>query len=746
MTVARSKTLGLAVRVLISKGFLKSWKRVWAGSKPKALTSPTLEFLDAVIENIPNMIFIKDAKELRFVRFNKAGEDLLGYQRDQLLGKNDYDFFPKEQADAFTEADRAVLAGGKVVDITEEPIQTKNGIRLLHTKKIPWKNSQGEPIYLLGISEDITDQRVAEKQHLLLMQEQFARAEAEKINERLKILSDAGQVLNQSLDMQETMQAFADTVIRSKLADWCTVDLADDETGEMQTTTAAHDPAQAKLAREWRLRYPVDFGASRGAGHVMKTGEPELYSNLDMAFVRERVGEGDDYRLIEGLGLKSAMVVPLRFGSRSMGAITFMSSVSARRYSDLDLSIAQELASRASFAIENARLYQRAQQANQAKTAFLANMSHEVRTPLAAVLGFAQIVAEDHDLPLEHRRNMSLITRNGQQLLRIVDEILDISKIESERMDLEDIFFNLRDLVNDVMTLLSGKAHEKGLRLEVHFDPSVPEGIRSDPTRLRQVLINVLGNAIKFTAEGRVTLHLDAVPALQTSATRLLFRVRDTGIGLSEEQAKALFQPFAQADSSMTRKFGGTGLGLFLSRKLARMLGGDLILESSQPQKGSCFVFSVVTSDVRRSMEKAKAPSPKAGGVNSPGAEAAKGHVLVVDDSEDNRFLVSWYLKKLGFTCELAESGPEGLEKMRTGQFDLVLLDIQMPGMDGFQVLEHAKSDGHIQSPIVALTAHAMKGDRERCLQAGFDGYLTKPIEETSLSASLQSYTSTRRS
>lgn len=732
--------------MLISKGFLKSWRRVWGGEEPKALTNPTLEFLDEVIENIPNMIFIKDAKELRFVRFNKAGEELLGYQRDQLLGKNDYDFFPKEQADAFTEADRAVLAGAKVVDIPEEPIQTQGGVRYLHTKKIPWMNAQGQPIYLLGISEDITDKRAAEKQHLLLMQEQFARTEAEKVNERLKILSDAGQVLNQSLDIHETMQAFADTVIRSKLADWCTVDLADDETGAMETTTAAIDAEKAKLAREWRERYPVDFGAARGAGHVMKTGEPELYPVVEMSFIRERTGENEDYRTIQSLGFKSAMIVPLRFGSRSLGAISFVSSVSGRRYTDLDLSIAQELASRASFAIENARLYQRAQQANQAKTAFLANMSHEVRTPLAAVLGFAQIVGEDHALPEEHRRNMSLITRNGQQLLRIVDEILDISKIESERMDLEEIFFNLRDLVNDVMALLSGKAREKNLELRVDIDPSVPEGIRSDPTRLRQVLINVLGNALKFTIEGSVTLHLDAVPAIEVpGSTRILFTIRDTGIGLSEEQAKSLFQPFAQADSSMTRKFGGTGLGLFLSRKLARMLGGDLILEKSEPQKGSSFVFSLVTSDVRRSMEKAKPTAPSAG-APAPSVAVLRGHVLVVDDSEDNRFLVGWYLKKLGFSCEMAENGPEGLEKMRAGRYDVVLLDIQMPGMDGFQVLERAKKDGRVQSPIVALTAHAMKGDRERCLEAGFDGYLTKPIEEKSLSESLEQHASTRRS
>jgi CheY-like chemotaxis protein len=362
-------------------------------------------------------------------------------------------------------------------------------------------------------------------------------------------------------------------------------------------------------------------------------------------------------------------------------------------------------------------------------------------------MGFAQIVSEDQSLPEEHRRNLGLITRNGQQLLRIVDEILDISKIESDRMDLEHIFFNLKDLVLDVVTLLSVKAKEKNLLLKTQFEDSVPEGIRSDPTRLRQVLINIIGNAIKFTHQGSIELWISAEPAMPDGQMRIAFKISDSGIGLSAEQAKSLFQPFTQADSSMTRKFGGTGLGLFLSRKLARMLGGDLVLDFSEPDRGSVFIFTLKARDVQFFVERTKAAAgarvkPDASGATT---EAGKGHILVIDDSEDNRFLVSWYLKKIGFTCDLAESGDEGLKKIERARYGLVLLDIQMPGMDGFKVLDELKKKMRYPGPVVALTAHAMKGDRERCLDAGFDGYLTKPIEEKALRDSLAAVISTRR-
>lgn len=719
----------------------RKWRSFERGSCSGALLTPSAEFLDSVIENIPNMLFIKDARELRFVRINKAGEELLGLRREQLLGKNDYDFFPQEQADFFTGKDRAVLQGREMVDIPEEPIDTRSGTRILHTKKIPWLDASGRPLFLIGISEDITDRMHVEKQRIELMREQLARAETEKLNHRLKLLAEASRALNCSLDLGKTMQEFARGLAAS-FGEVCVIDLLEGGADSSHLTVAARDPARAEEFRAWRASHPLDLHAPAGPGAVLQSGECEAYVKIQTRAAP--YPPENDLEFLAGLGVCTAVVVPLRLGDRVLGAMT-VASGSGEGFGELDLSIAKDLAARAALAIEHARLYREAREANRAKTAFLANMSHEVRTPLAAVLGFARIVHEDPELIPDHRHKMELIMRNGEQLLRIVDEILDISKVESDRMDLELLFFNVRGLIQEVVSLLAVKAEEKGIRLELDLAADLPDEIRSDPTRLRQALINVLGNAVKFTSSGSVRLQAQLLPSVfENGAPRLLFRVSDTGIGLSADQAAALFQPFAQADNSMTRKFGGTGLGLFLSRRLARMLGGDLVLESSTPGQGSIFALTIEPRESRAASEAPSTPVEPRTAPFSATTEMTRGHLLVVDDSEDNRYLVTWYLKKLGFTSDVAENGREGLRKALAGSYRSILLDIQMPEMDGFQVVGELRRQGY-RGEVIALTAHAMKGDRERCLEAGFDDYLTKPLDENKLRRLLLKSESTPR-
>lgn len=690
-------------------------------------------FLDSVIENIPNMIFVKDAQDLRFVRFNKAGEDLIGYPQAAMIGKNDYDFFPKEQADAFTEKDRMVLKEGRVVDIPEEPINTSRGIRYLHTKKIPLYDKSGKPLYLLGISEDITDKKEAEQQRLRLLAEQMGRAEAEKTAERLSFLSEASASLNRSLDYKETVEAFAASVVQF-MADWCVIEIIN-EAGEDNDQTIVHrDPEMAKWVYEFYKKYPRDPNASYGASQVMRTGVAELHTSTPTDRLKMRMGGQIDEELIDKLGFKSVMVVPLRTYDKVFGAIIFASATAEKVYDQLDLSLAQELASRASFAIENARLYKKTQEANRAKNAFLANMSHEVRTPLAAVLGFAQIIGEDETISGENKERIELVIGNGKQLLQILDEVLDISKIESDRMDIEFIQFNVLDLAKGILDLFENQAAEKNIELKLVHDSRIPIQVRSDPTRLRQILINIIGNAVKFTEKGVVTLEIREITASEVSGNgRLEFSVSDTGIGIPRGQEEHLFKPFSQGDSSMTRKFGGTGLGLFLSRKLARMLGGDLILKKSIEGKGSTFVCTVEISAVSYSNVTKIVPKAPVFEFDK-NRHYKKGRVLAVDDSEDNRLLLKWFLNKIGFEVDVAANGREGIEKALSGDYSLVLLDIQMPDLDGFEVLKKLRQNNY-QGPLVALTAHAMKGDRERCLAEGFTDYLSKPFDQEVLKA-----------
>lgn len=518
------------------------------------------QFLESIVEFIPNMIFVKDAKDLRFVRFNKAGEELVGHPRSELIGKSDLDFFPKEQAEYFIAKDREVIKTKAVVDIPEEPIQTANGTRYLHTKKIPVFDKEGKPQYLIGISEDITEKKIAEQQKMALLQAEAARQQAEKSAEQMALLNE------------------------------------------------------------------------------------------------------------------------------------------------------------------------KANEANRAKSAFLANISHELRTPLGAMLGFAELALEtnSHD---EKSNYLQTILKNGRELLRIVDEVLDISKAESNSIEIEKVQFSLMDFLKDIGSLMTVRAKQKNLDLKFHSNGSLPSFVYSDPYRLRQILLNVIGNAIKFTEKGSVTVETTL------EGDQVKFIVTDTGIGIDAAQSEKLFKPFAQADDSTTRKFGGTGLGLYLSRRLAKLLGGDVKIIESELDLGSRFEVSI-----KMNLEEALVNSQESISASITGQTSLdsilKGKILVVDDAIDNQELIAAYLRTLKIECDLASRGWEAVE-LANDTYSVILMDIQMPEMDGFEALRKIREKG-IKIPIIALTAHAMKGDRERCVQAGFNDYLSKPISKKSLISCLK--------
>ncbi len=379
---------------------------------------------------------------------------------------------------------------------------------------------------------------------------------------------------------------------------------------------------------------------------------------------------------------------------------------------------------------------QAAAEATRAKTEFLANMSHEIRTPLTAMLGYTDLLIEEHRECPAVLEPLGTIKRNGEHLLELIGDILDISKVEAGKMTVERISCLPASIVQEVQTLVAPRAEAKSVALEVECDPRTPERIHADPMRLRQILVNLVNNAVKFTESGSVRLTTRFVYGL---APRLEFEVSDTGIGMTPDEVEHLFKPFTQADASTTRRFGGTGLGLALSRRLARLLGGDVVLVESRPGVGTRFRVTIPVGS-RRELQTANPPMEAAAPETktTPSSTTTRGsRVLLAEDGPDNQRLITLLLQKAGLQVVHVENGQLAVEEaMRAvevaASFDVILMDMQMPVLDGYQAARRLRDLGYT-GRIVALTAHAMADDRVKCLAAGCDDYLTKPIDRKRL-------------
>jgi signal transduction histidine kinase len=380
---------------------------------------------------------------------------------------------------------------------------------------------------------------------------------------------------------------------------------------------------------------------------------------------------------------------------------------------------------------------QAAEKANSAKSEFLANMSHEIRTPLNGIVGMAEILART-PLDTEQREMAGVIQSSSESLISVVNDILDFSRIEAGGLPVEPVPFDLRAEVESVVKLFAPRAISKGLAFETCIAPNVPQRVEGDPLRIRQVLMSMVANALKFTEEGKVALEV-GLGADPPERLAVLFRITDTGIGIDPRIFGQLFVPFTQADSAPTRRYGGTGLGLAISHRLVTLMGGSLGVES-QPGRGSTFWFLVPVGQAERPCRVSDLPAallPEA----PPGAPSGgPGRILIAEDNPINQIVTLRAVRHLGYAAEVVSSGDAALEAWARDRFDLILMDCQMPGMDGYHaaVEIRRRENGGSRVPIVAMTANVVDGDEEKCRTSGMDDYLSKPIRLSSLARTLQ--------
>jgi PAS domain S-box-containing protein len=635
--------------------------------------------LDSVIENIPNMIFLKRAEDLRFVLLNKAAEDLLGLSREAMLGKNDHDLFPPAQADFFTAKDRQVLAAHDTLDIAEESIDSRRlGQRVLHTKKLVLLDETGQPEYLLGISEDITEVK-------------RVRDELARYREHLETL------------VAERTAALAESELRYRTVANFTSDW---ETWLGEDGVYRFVSPSCETITGYR---PEEFVAD--AGLMLKILHPEDRDRIAPHFTGHGGGD-DEMQLQFRIRRRDGQLIWVEHVCRPVHDET--GRFIGRRASNREISEHKRLAA------DLAQARDQAEAANRAKSVFLANMSHELRTPLNAILGFAQLMERDTQLSPEQQRNLATIHRSGHHLLDLINDVLDISRIEAGRTTIQAAPFDLDDTLRAIEEMTRVRADAKGLSFVVERAVATPRYVSGDAPRLRQILLNLLSNAVKYTDRGGVRLRIAPVETGQ-----LRFEVIDSGPGVPGAEQQRIFEAFYQTKSGAA-KGDGAGLGLAISREYARLMGGELGMHS-EPGLGSTFHCQLPLPEVAGSQVEASLPHRVTR--LQPGQRDID--VLVVEDNADNRELLVHLLQRVGFQVRAVANGEEAIASFLARPPDFIWMDMRMPVLDGYQATRRIRAlPGGGAVRIAALTASAFMENRDDILAAGCDEMLAKPLDE----------------
>ncbi len=553
-----------------------------------------------------------------------------------------------------------------------------------------------------------------------------------------KFLVEASSLMASSLNYETTLASVAQLAVPG-LADWCTVDMLD-ENGALKRLAVTHvDPSKVEWAHELEKRFPVDMDAPRGVPNVLRTGKSELYSEISDAMLVESVKDPEQLRILREIGFTSAMIVPLIANRRMLGTISFITAESHHHYDSEDLALAEDLARRAALAIDNARLYSMAQEANRIKDEFLATLSHELRTPLTAILGWAVMLRTTQFSEEAVSRALESIERNAKAQTQIVEDVLDVSRIITGKLRLDIRPLELAPVIQTSVDTLRPTAEAKGVRLQATIDEGAG-AVAGDPARIQQIIWNMLSNAVKFTPKGgAVELRLERAG----SHVRII--VSDTGAGIRREFLPYVFDRFRQADGSISRRHGGLGLGLAIVRHLVELHGGAVRAESAGEGHGATFTVELPTTAARSIAVPVNENTPTVAVAEAsdyasadcpPTLENLK--VLVVDDEPDARQVLTVIIENCGAQVTTAQSAREALEALARFRPDIIVSDIGMPDEDGHALMRKIRTlspeeGGRI--PAVALSAYAREEDRMNALLAGYHIHIAKPVNPAELLA-----------
>jgi PAS domain S-box-containing protein len=646
------------------------------------------DFLRLVVNSIPDFVFWKDRNSV-FLGCNNAFAVAAGVNSpDELVGKTDYDLpWKKAEADFFVAVDRRVMDSNQAeYHIIEPQLQADGRQAWLETCKVPLRDEQGQVIGILGTYMDITARKEAEEALLL------TRFSMEHASEALFWMTPDARIVDVNEAACRSLGYTRDELLQ----------------------LAAGDLNPALAGDHWAQYFA------------------ELQQCGSMKF--EAVQCTKDGRLIP----VEIVANHVQFGAIERNC-SFVRDITERKLAEAEL-----LATNRQLEEATARANQMAAQAemaNAAKSEFLANISHEIRTPMNGVIGMNGMLL-DTELSAEQRHYAETVRASGESMLGLINNILDFSKIEANKLELEELDFDLTSLLEDFAASLAMHAHDKGLALRCAIEPAVPTLLRGDSGRLRQILTNLGGNAVKFTQAGEVAIHV-SLEELTAHDALLRFAVRDTGIGIPAHKLSLLYDKFSQLDVSITRRYGGTGLGLAISKQLAELMGGQSGV-TSEEGKGSEFWFTV---RLRRQSAAQLAPPAAARRSTSDLLNLLAGRkerILVAEDNIINQQVTLGLLKKLGLRADAVANGAETLKALASLPYDLVLMDVQMPVLDGIEATRQIRTlqfpIRNPQLPIVAMTAYAMRGDRERCLAAGMNDYIAKPVSLHALADTLSKW------